>query len=108
MSDSYLTISDIAGNTAMHQRMQAAVTQQAHLGNLPGVEDPATWVGTNSYLWASSPTWAEKWDYAVETHPPEAPDGQIPEIYDPGRDAAVITDADILATVQALGGSDGG
>lgn len=97
MTDTYLTISEIANNNAMHQRMQACVTQQAHLGNLPGVDNPASWVGVNSYLWASSPTWAEKWDYATATHPADQP-------YDPGRDDTVITDADILTTVQALGG----
>jgi hypothetical protein len=106
MSDSYLTIAEVAGNTAMYQRMQACVIQQAHLGNVPLIEDPTTWVGVNSYLWASSPGWGEKWDYANATHPPEPVEGQpLTVVYDPGRDAAVITDADILATVQTLGSS---
>jgi len=99
MADSYLSIANIAGNNFMHQRMVACATQQAHLGSTPGIEDPGVWVSQNSYLWASSPGWGEKWDYALATHPPI--EGQ--PLYDPGQDAAVITDADILATVQALG-----
>jgi hypothetical protein len=46
-------------------------------------------------VWAASPTWGEKWAYAEATH--DEPD------YAPGRDASVITDSDIVATVQALG-----
>jgi hypothetical protein len=103
MTDTYLTISEIAGNSAMHQRMQACVTQQSHLGNLPNVDNVASWVGVNSYLWASSPGWAEKWDYATATHPAQDPPETPP--YDPGRDDTVITDPDILSTVQALGGA---
>lgn len=99
MADSYYTISQIAGNGAMHQRLCACATQQQILGNVPGIEEPIQWVSANSYVWASSPGWAEKWDYATQTHPPV----EGAPMYDPGIDAAVITDGDILATVQALG-----
>jgi len=101
MADSYLTISVIANDGLMHQRLTACVTQQQHAGSAPAITgDALTWVGENRYVWASSPTWAEKWDYAMATHPDD-PD------YRPGADAAVITDADILATVQALGDDAG-
>lgn len=96
MADSYLAISQIAGNGSMHERVVSAATQQVHSGNAPGIDDPIGWVTTNRYLWASSPTWGEKWDYALTTH------ALVPG-YDPGSDVTVITDADILATVQALG-----
>jgi hypothetical protein len=83
--------------------MTACVTQQQHLGNVPDITDaPGTWVAQNSYVWASSPGWGEKWDYALATHPPST-DPESPPSYDPGADASVITDGDILATVQALG-----
>lgn len=96
MTDSYLGIASIANDLDMNERMRAAATQQVHLGEVSLIADPVAWVASNRYLWASSPTWAEKWDYALAAHPDE-PD------YEPGKDPAVITDDDILATVQALG-----
>jgi hypothetical protein len=92
MSDSYVAIAEIAADTWMGERMRAAASQQSHLGNPPA--DPIQWVSDQRYVWASSPTWGEKWDYAKATHDDPS--------YQPGRDDAVITDADILATVQAL------
>lgn len=102
MADPYLTISAIANDEFMKERVTACATQQAHLGNAPVIiNDPINqpytwaaqnWVDQNKYLWASSPSWGEKWaSYLVSN-----PDGE------PGKDEAVITDADILATVQAL------
>lgn len=105
MPDSFLAISEIANDQWMTERMNAAATQQAHLGNAPAVlsvgvpGDPLLWVSVNRYVWASSPSWGEKWDYANASHPDD-PD------YEPGKDPAVITDADILSTVQALGGGE--
>jgi len=96
MADSYLAISQIAGNGFMHERVVSAVTQQVYAGNAPGIANALDWTTANRYLWASSPTWGEKWDYAKTTH------ALVPG-YDPGSDTSVITDADILATVQALG-----
>jgi hypothetical protein len=93
MPDSYVSISEIAADAWMGERLRACASQQEHLGNPPA--DPIQWVTDNRYVWASSPTWGEKWDYAKATH-----EGDLS--YQPGRDAAVITDADILATVQAL------
>lgn len=101
MADSYLAIADIAQNESMMNRMTAATVQQWQLGNIDlssngsNAYNVGIWVADNRYLWASSPSWGEKWTYALETHPDE-PD------YDPGKDESVITDADILATVQAL------
>jgi hypothetical protein len=96
MSDSYSAIAAIANDGNMQERMRACATQQAHLGNAPGITDPITWVADNRYVWASSPGWGEEWDSARETHWDDPG-------YQPGRDPAVITDAEILATVQALG-----
>jgi hypothetical protein len=104
MADAYLAISEIANDQYMTERLNAAATQQWHLdaidlgsyGNNP--YNVTQWVADNRYLWASSPTWGEKWEYALAAHPDE-PD------YEPGKDPAVITDADILATVQELAGS---
>lgn len=104
MTDSYLAISAIANDEWMQERMNACATQQAHLGDAPGVlsvgnpGDPLLWVQNNRYLWASSPSWGEKWDYALAANPDDSG-------YEPGKDTAVITDADILATVQHLAGA---
>jgi hypothetical protein len=97
MTDSYLTISTIAADEFMVRRVTACVTQQAESGwAFPGpsgqVVDASSWAVSSAYRWAASPTWAEKWDYAVASN-----------IAEPGKDSAVITDADILATVQHLG-----
>ncbi len=96
MADSYVAISQIARDFWMNERLNACATQQQVLGNAPGITEPLTWVSDNRYIWAASPGWGEKWDYTLASHPNE------PE-YAPGKDPAVITDADILATVQALG-----
>jgi hypothetical protein len=95
MADDYLTIATIANDGHMQERLRAAAAQQAHLGSAPSITDPLPWVDANRYVWAASPTWGEKWAYAEATH--DEPD------YAPGRDASVITDSDIVATVQALG-----
>lgn len=87
--DSYLSIAAIAGDPWMLERIRACAAQQ----QIPEVE---TWSYDLRYAWASSPSWGEKWDYALAVHPEEE--------YQPGKDAAVITDGDVLATVQALKG----
>jgi hypothetical protein len=92
MSDSYIAIAEIASDGWMNERLRACAAQQEHLTGVP--VDSDTWVAQQRYIWASSPSWGEKWDYAKATH-------QDPE-YMPGKDPAVITDGDILATVQAL------
>jgi hypothetical protein len=99
MADSYLSIAAIAGDHFMHERMMAASTQQSYLGSAPLIQPGVfQWVDNNRYVWASSPGWGGAWDSALAAHPPETePD------YEPGRDAGVITDGMILATVQSLG-----
>jgi hypothetical protein len=105
MADPYMAIAAIANDKNMVERMYACTTQQLYLGNvnlnLPHVSDPFSaqeWVNLNKYVWASSPSWGDKWKYALDSHPDE-PD------YEPGQDEAVITDGDILSTVQTLVGS---
>lgn len=91
MADAYLAISQIAADQFMNDRVRACAAQQ-------DVPDYAAWTLANQYRWASSPSWGEKWDSALAAHPD--PDPENP--YYPGADPAVISDADILATVQAL------
>lgn len=101
MADPYLAIAEIANNEFMKERLNAATIQQWHLGNIQlGIDgnnsyNVLQWVNSNRYLWASSPSWGEKWASALVSH------GADPN-YDPGKDESVITDADILAVVQSL------
>jgi hypothetical protein len=108
MADAYLAISEIANDPAMTERLNAAATQQQHLGSFdPGYSNTSApfsaqaWVKDYRYVWASSPGWGAAWESALAGHPDE-PD------YEPGKDPAVITDGMILATVQALGAGPGG
>jgi hypothetical protein len=97
MPDPYLAIADIAGDLYMTERMNAAATQQSYLGNVhTDPQDAVAWVSLNRYIWASSPSWGEKWRYATDSHVGEDPP------YEPGKDEAVITDDDILSAVQQL------
>ena len=84
MADSYLTISVIARDNNMMNRVTACAAQQ-------GISSPGGWAGQYAYEWAAAPGWAEKWDYAVA--------GAVEE---PGADPAVITDGDILAQIQSM------
>lgn len=105
MPDSYFSISEIANDNFMTERMNAAVTQQDHLGAInlgPYNTSPynlTAWVHDYRYLWASSPDWGAAWDSALAAHPDDP-------AYEPGKDPAVITDGQILATVQTLGTPD--
>jgi hypothetical protein len=92
MADAYLTISEIAMDQNMVNRVTACAAQQKAVG--APIEFPPNWALENRFTWASSPSWGEKYDYAKATH--EEPG------YAPGADPAVITDGDILATVQAM------
>jgi|SRR3982751_6638879 hypothetical protein len=102
MADSYWTISEVANDNFMTERMNAAVAQQRHIGAIDlgsfnsSPYNLTAWVHDNRYVWASSPGWGAAWDFALAGHPGE-PD------YEPGKDPAVITDGMILATVQELG-----
>ena len=96
MADTYVAISQVARDFWMNERLTACATQQKQLGTATLIDDVTQWVTDNRYIWASSPSWGEKWTYALNLHPDDPN-------YEPGKDEAVITDADILATVQALG-----
>jgi hypothetical protein len=99
MADSYLSISEIATDQWMRERMLAASTQQSYLGSAPLIQPGVfQWVENNRYVWASSPGWGGAWDSALAGHPDD-------DTYEPGRDPAVITDGMILSTVQQLGGT---
>lgn len=86
----YLTVATITTDAAMVNRVTACAYEQARAGSV-FVPDPAQWVTIHRWEWAASPGWADKWEYALAAGNP-----------DPGADGSVITDGDILATVQYL------
>jgi hypothetical protein len=100
--DSYLSIAAIASDPYMSERVRACAAQQSELGSVD-IDEPIAWTASERYVWAASPGWGEAWSYAIETHPPDPPDefGNT-TVYEPGKDDTVITDGQILATVQAL------
>lgn len=81
---SYWDISQMALNTNLTSREQAAAAQE-----LPG--DPYEWVRDNALRLAAQPGWAAAWASALAAGNP-----------DPGRDESVITDGMILSAVQTL------
>jgi hypothetical protein len=80
----YLTQSTIANDPSLTERIRSCYAQETRT-------DPVTWVYNNRYVWAASPEWDVKWEYAVNS-----------DNNNPGADNTVITDGDILATVQQL------
>jgi hypothetical protein len=92
---SYLTQNDIASNRSMNNRVGQAVAQEGW----PAQAD--SWTEVYRRGWASAPGWDAAWESAKVNNPPD-PDAPPGVAYDPGADEAVITDAQILAQVQAM------
>ena len=90
MTDTYLSISAIANDAFMQERVRACYAQQTQ------DSDPVKWSWDNRYDWAAAPGWGAAWESALA--------GNVPE---PGKDPSVITDEQILAQVQAMVGSEG-
>ena len=88
MTDTYLTISDIAANTVFSQRVTACASQQ-------GAPDPPNWTLGHRWQVAATPSFAASVDSWRAGNPAADPDGwaALPD---------VITDGMILAAVQPL------
>lgn len=82
---SYKTISVMAANQSLRNRVAACAAQE-------GVVGPEGWTQQNSLMWAASPGWSDAWEYAETTEPGA----------DHGDNEACITDGMILATVQSM------
>lgn len=81
---SYYDISLLSADNDFIQRTRACASTE----NIP---DPVQWAIDNQWQMAAMPGFGEKYSYALETGHPS-----------PGRDQAVISDADILSAVQSL------
>lgn len=86
MTDSYWSVALVEQDTDLQRRVIAC----AAVENIP---DPSHWAMTHSWDYASQPGWGAAWDSALVAGNPA-----------PGRDPAVITDAQILSAVQAIAG----
>lgn len=82
---SYRSLVAMAVSTSLRERIAAAVATQ-------GEDNPVQWAEANIWPIVASPTWDEKWDYAVATYT----DDYNP---DTGARPGVIADDDILAAV---------
>lgn len=91
----YLNQSEIAASASMFSRVAQCAAQQ-------GEKYPDDWTNINRRIWAAAPGWEDAWASAQAAHEgdPAPPIGET--AYDPGADEAVITDAMILAQVQAM------
>lgn len=85
---SYLTIAILKQDPWIRDRVTACLAVEGH-------PSPETWVMEHAWALAAQPGWASAWESALAANP-DAPD------YEPGRDQAVITDAQILSAVQSL------
>lgn len=85
---SYNDISEMQADTTLNRRLIACATQEGKGGVS---QTPEQWVTENSWKIVSSPGWAAKWSSAKANYNSQ-----------PGIDESVITDDDILATIQPM------
>jgi len=98
---SYLTQNEIAQNIAMQNRVAQAVAGEGIPVITGETANPDAWTVENRRTWAAAPGWADAWESAKVSHPPD-PDAPPGTGYDPGADEAVITDGQILSQIQAM------
>lgn len=85
---SYLTLGTISRDQWLSDRVAASAAQE---GVTDAGIDPDVWMGVWRRVWAAAPGWAAAWESAVAAG-----------IVEPGRDPAVITDAQIRSQVQVM------
>ena len=88
MTDTYLTISEIAATPRFQARVAACAAQQ-------GAADPPMWAHENRWKVAAATGWAAAVDYWRAVNPEAPADGWA-------TDPACITDGMILAKVQPM------
>ena len=89
--DQLYDISSLAANEHMQQRVAAAIAKESNGAYpVPPPETAEQEAWGRRWDWASTPTWAEKYRYALDTG-----------VENPGVDPGVISDADISAWVTS-------
>lgn len=84
----YAGMVEIATNPTLTARVTAAAA-------LEGIDNPSAWAVSNMWKIAAQPGWSDDWDYAKDN----ATVNSNPDV---GARSDVISDAKILAAVQAL------
>lgn len=82
---SYLSTALIRQDSWIRDRVAACVALEGVAG------DPVQWALDRAWELATQPGWASAWDSALAR-----------DIAEPGRDAGVISDAQILSAVQSI------
>lgn len=82
------SIAEMAASKSLLTRIAACAAQQGEFG-------PMVWASGNIWEIVSSPGWGDKWQFAADNW-------QVNANPDVGARTDVISDADILAAVQAL------
>jgi hypothetical protein len=88
---SYKSISEMTMSSSLRSRVTACAAQEMSAA-MSTIITPDSWVNANIWRICSAPGWDESWEYALAVDPES----------DPGANEAAITDAAILAQVQAL------
>jgi hypothetical protein len=87
----YNTVADMTDSTGLMRRLSAAAAEEQAAGAVLEPTDPGGWAYTYRWHLVSAPGWGDAWASAEAAGNP-----------DPGRDEAVITDAQILSQTQAV------
>lgn len=80
----YSDVALLAGDSDFLQRCRACVASEGEL-------DPVTWSNDHAWELASTPTFGDKYAYALAAG-----------VERPGNDQSVIADPEILSSVQAI------
>lgn len=89
----YSDIIQMAQSASLIARVTACAASE-------GISDPGAWAQNRAWKIASTPGWAAKWAYAVDT-------ATVNVNPDTGARIDVINDNDILAAVQAIKAAGG-
>jgi hypothetical protein len=84
----YTAIVAIASSQSLTGRIAASAAEQ-------GIADPMGWANEHRWATAAEPGWAAAWDFAVDNQ-------TLDDNPDTGARPGVISDAMILAAVQAI------
>lgn len=90
LPDTLWAIERMTGDPDLQGRIRASIAKESSAGSIPVQSDPVGAAAQYRYEIASAPGWGGKYQYALDSDHPN-----------PGRDTAVISDAEITSQVQA-------
>lgn len=84
----YHAVAEMVASQSLRERINACVAGE-------GISSPEGWASSNIWKICAAPAWDDQWDYAKATY-------QINLNPDMGARTDVISDQDILSSVQAV------